>query len=193
MMMLPCRTPTRDTNYSHGERINHDPDSRAQPANPPTAEGRNVANGGGQEIQLVARHIRRFCVPPQAALRPRKAVGRRPPDMLPGRPFSLSDVKRIQGSPAREDQEFARVGRLLFSYHLGHRGRGITTALPLIPPWAACCKCICYRRRGYWAIETKQHYRRDHTQREDHCLVRNPIAARNLSPMRSARLFLHSE
>src|ERR1035441_2781732 len=45
-------------------------------------------------------------------------------------------------APSREDQEFARVGRLLFSYHLGHRGRGITTALPLIPPWAACCKCI---------------------------------------------------
>src|ERR1035441_1232539 len=44
--------------------------------------------------------------------------------------------------PSREDQEFARVGRLLFSYHLGHRRRGITTALPLIPPWAACCKCI---------------------------------------------------
>ena len=22
--------------------------------------------------------------------------------------------------------------------------------------------------RGYWAIETKQHYRRDHTQWEDH-------------------------
>jgi hypothetical protein len=40
--------------------------------------------------------------------------------------------------------------------------------------------------RGYWAIETKQHYRRDHTQREDHCLVRNPVAARNLSRMRSA-------
>jgi predicted transposase YbfD/YdcC len=45
--------------------------------------------------------------------------------------------------------------------------------------------------RGYWAIETKQHYRRDHTQREDHCLVRNPVAARNLSLTRSAAIFLY--
>ena len=44
--------------------------------------------------------------------------------------------------------------------------------------------------RGYWAIETKQHYRRDHTQREDHCQVRHPVAARNLSLMRSAAIFL---
>ena len=45
--------------------------------------------------------------------------------------------------------------------------------------------------RGYWAIETKQHYRRDHTQREDHCLVRHSVAARNLSLMRSAAIFLY--
>lgn len=44
--------------------------------------------------------------------------------------------------------------------------------------------------RGYWAIETKQHYRRDHTQREDHCQVRHTIAARNLSLMRSVAIFL---
>jgi len=44
--------------------------------------------------------------------------------------------------------------------------------------------------RGYWAIETKQHYRRDHTQREDHCQVRHTLAARNLSLMRSMAIFL---
>ena len=44
--------------------------------------------------------------------------------------------------------------------------------------------------RDYWAIETKQHYRRDHTQREDHCLVRHTVAARNLSLMRSLAIFL---
>jgi len=44
--------------------------------------------------------------------------------------------------------------------------------------------------RGYWAIETKQHYRRDHTQREDHCQVRHTITARNLSLMRSVSIFL---
>ena len=45
--------------------------------------------------------------------------------------------------------------------------------------------------RGYWAIETKQHYRRDHTQREDHCQVRNTTCARNLSLMRSMAIFLY--
>lgn len=45
--------------------------------------------------------------------------------------------------------------------------------------------------RGYWGIETRQHYRRDHTQREDHCRVRHPLAARNLSLMRSLAIFLY--
>jgi len=45
--------------------------------------------------------------------------------------------------------------------------------------------------RGYWGIETRQHYRRDHTQREDHCQVRHPAAARNLSLMRSLAIFLY--
>lgn len=45
--------------------------------------------------------------------------------------------------------------------------------------------------RGYWGIETRQHYRRDHTQREDHCQVRHPTAARNLSLMRSLAIFLY--
>lgn len=45
--------------------------------------------------------------------------------------------------------------------------------------------------RGYWAIEIRQHYRRDYTQREDHCHVRNPTSARNLSLMRSMAIFLY--
>ena len=45
--------------------------------------------------------------------------------------------------------------------------------------------------RGYWGIETRQHYRRDHTQREDHCQVRQPTAARNLALMRSLAIFLY--
>lgn len=45
--------------------------------------------------------------------------------------------------------------------------------------------------REYWGIETRQHYRRDHTQREDHCQVRHPVAARNLSLMRSLAIFLY--
>jgi hypothetical protein len=45
--------------------------------------------------------------------------------------------------------------------------------------------------RGYWGIEIKQHYRRDYTQREDHCHVRHSTCARNLSLMRSLAIFLY--
>ena len=44
--------------------------------------------------------------------------------------------------------------------------------------------------RGYWGIETKQHFRRDATQREDHCQVSGYRRARNLSLMRSLAIFL---
>lgn len=47
--------------------------------------------------------------------------------------------------------------------------------------------------RGYWSIEIRQHYRRDHTQREDHCHVRHPTTARNLSLMRSLAIFLYEQ
>jgi hypothetical protein len=47
--------------------------------------------------------------------------------------------------------------------------------------------------RGYRGIETRQHYRRDHTQREDHCQVRHPTAARNLALMRSLAIFLYEQ
>lgn len=45
--------------------------------------------------------------------------------------------------------------------------------------------------RGYWSIETRQHFRRDATQREDYCSVRRVTAARNLSLMRSTAIFLY--
>ena len=66
------------------------------------------------------------------------------------------------------------------------------TAYVLTSLWAdqADPQELLDRVRGYWAIETKQHYRRDHTQREDHCQVRHPVAARNLSLMRSLAIFL---
>jgi predicted transposase YbfD/YdcC len=44
--------------------------------------------------------------------------------------------------------------------------------------------------RDHWSIENGQHYRRDRTQDEDRCPVRNTIAARNLSLFRSLSVFL---
>lgn len=80
--------------------------------------------------------------------------------------------------------QFLRKGRVVKTTH--------ETAYLVTSLWAeeADPHKLLERVRGYWAIETKQHYRRDHTQREDHCQVRHPVAARNLSLMRSLAIFL---
>jgi predicted transposase YbfD/YdcC len=44
--------------------------------------------------------------------------------------------------------------------------------------------------RSHWTIENGQHYRRDRTQDEDRCPVRDTTAARNLSLFRSLAIFL---
>ena len=44
--------------------------------------------------------------------------------------------------------------------------------------------------RDHWSIENGQHYRRDRTQDEDRCPVRDTPVARNLSLFRSLAIFL---
>jgi len=44
--------------------------------------------------------------------------------------------------------------------------------------------------RSHWSIENGQHYRRDRTQDEDRCPVRDTTAARNLSLFRSLAIFV---
>ena len=44
--------------------------------------------------------------------------------------------------------------------------------------------------RSHWSIENGQHYRRDRTQDEDRCPVRNTPTAHNLSLFRSLAIFL---
>lgn len=60
-----------------------------------------------------------------------------------------------------------------------------------LDPEQADSEAVLRLVREYWGIETKQHYRRDYTQREDHCRVRHSTAARNLSLMRSLAIFLY--
>jgi predicted transposase YbfD/YdcC len=45
--------------------------------------------------------------------------------------------------------------------------------------------------RAHWAIENGQHHRRDRTQDEDRCPVRETNSARALSLFRSLAIFLH--
>ena len=45
--------------------------------------------------------------------------------------------------------------------------------------------------RVHWSIENGQHFRRDRTQDEDRCTVRDTVTARNLSLFRSLAIFLY--
>jgi predicted transposase YbfD/YdcC len=47
--------------------------------------------------------------------------------------------------------------------------------------------------RVHWSIENGQHFRRDRTQDEDRCTVRETVTARNLSLFRSLAIFLHEQ
>ena len=47
--------------------------------------------------------------------------------------------------------------------------------------------------RSHWSIENGQHYRRDRTQDEDRCPVRDTTTARNLSLFRSLAIFLFKQ
>jgi hypothetical protein len=91
----------------------------------------------------------------------------------------------------------AQVFRLDQEVDYLRRGQGIKTTretrygvLSLAPAEAGPAAVLALVR-DYWGIETRQHYRRDHTQREDHCHVRQPTRARNLSLMRSLAIFLY--
>ena len=47
--------------------------------------------------------------------------------------------------------------------------------------------------RDHWSIENGQHYRRDRTQDEDRCTVRETNSARVLSLFRSLAIFLYEQ
>lgn len=80
--------------------------------------------------------------------------------------------------------QYLRQGRVVKTTH--ETVYGVTS----LSPEEASPEVLLQRVREYWSIEIKQHYRRDHTQREDHCQVRHPISARNLSLLRSLAIFL---
>ena len=47
--------------------------------------------------------------------------------------------------------------------------------------------------RGHWSIENRQHYRRDRSQDEDRCGMRNSRSAQNLSLFRTLGIFLFEQ
>ena len=63
----------------------------------------------------------------------------------------------------------------------------VTSLLPEEASPAVLLKLI----RDHWSIENGQHHRRDRTQDEDRCMVRETNSARVLSLFRSLAIFLH--
>jgi predicted transposase YbfD/YdcC len=60
-------------------------------------------------------------------------------------------------------------------------------------PQEAGPDALLHLARDHWSIENGQHYRRDRTQDEDRCPVRDTTAARNLSLFRSLAIFLFKQ
>lgn len=66
----------------------------------------------------------------------------------------------------------------------------VVFAVTTLTPKEATPEQLLQIAREHWSIENGQHHRRDRTQDEDRCTVRDTIAARNLSLFRSLAIFL---
>ena len=70
------------------------------------------------------------------------------------------------------------------------RSREVAFAITSDTPQEAPPKRLLALSRDHWSIENGQHYRRDRTQDEDRCNIRETTTARNLSLFRSLAIFL---
>ena len=66
-------------------------------------------------------------------------------------------------------------------------------AVTTFTPQEAGPESLLQLARDHWSIENGQHHRRDRTQDEDRCPVRDTVAARNLSLFRSLAIFLFEQ
>ncbi len=69
----------------------------------------------------------------------------------------------------------------------------VVFAVTTFPPEEASSKQLLQLARDHWSIENGQHHRRDRTQDEDRCPVRESVTARNLSLLRSLSIFLFKQ
>ena len=67
------------------------------------------------------------------------------------------------------------------------------TAYTTLTPDEAGPERLLQLAREHWSIENGQHHRRDRTQREDNCPVRDTRTGRNLSLFRSLAIFLFEQ
>jgi predicted transposase YbfD/YdcC len=69
----------------------------------------------------------------------------------------------------------------------------VVFAVTTFTPQQAQPERLLQLAREHWSIENGQHHRRDRTQREDNCTVRNTPTARSLSLFRSLAIFLFQQ
>jgi hypothetical protein len=91
----------------------------------------------------------------------------------------VAQVVRIHGHT-----QWIRRGQVI------KESQDVRFALTSYGPEEADPKSLLEVARRHWSIENGQHYRRDRTQDEDRCPVRDSITARNLSLFRSLAIFL---
>lgn len=89
----------------------------------------------------------------------------------------------------RIDRKIDRMRRGQVIQHTEETVFGVTSFLPQ----EAGPERLLALARDHWQIENGQHHRRDRTQDEDRCMVRETNSARLLSLFRSLAIFLHEQ
>jgi len=102
-------------------------------------------------------------------------------------PSTLGLAGAAQLMRVERDVQTVRQGKVIKETH--------EVAFPFTSLWPqeAGPKQLQQLTRDHWSIENGQHHRRDRTQDEDRCTVRQTNSARNLSLFRSLAIFLCEE
>jgi predicted transposase YbfD/YdcC len=77
-----------------------------------------------------------------------------------------------------------RKGQVIRHHH------EVAFAITSLQPAQASPELLLQLVRDHWSIENGQHHRRDRTQDEDRCNIRDTTTARNLALFRSLAIFL---
>jgi hypothetical protein len=83
--------------------------------------------------------------------------------------------------------QYLRKGKVYKETH------DVVFAVTTFTPEEAGPERLLQLAREHWTIENGQHHRRDRTQDEDRCMVRDTVSARNLSLFRSLAIFLFQQ
>jgi hypothetical protein len=90
--------------------------------------------------------------------------------------------------------QLVRIERVVDTLRQGqvvkHTEEVVYFVTSLLPEEAGPAALLAYVR-DHWSIENRQHYRRDRTQDEDRCPVREHNSARILSLFRSLAIFVY--